>query len=345
MKTIVLHAKDRNYNIYCGKDIYTQAGELFGISSGKVCIITDTNVAPLYMDNLKKSLKCDVCEFVFPAGEASKTVQTCLKAYDFLALRGFSRTDSLIALGGGVCGDLTGFIASTYLRGIKYYSVATTLLAQVDSSIGGKCGVDIERGKNLVGAFYQPFGVIADTGTLATLPKDVFCDGSAEVIKYGLIYDREIYNKCSEDIHKNIDGIIYRCIDIKREIVEKDEFDCGLRMILNFGHTIGHAIERLGNYTRYTHGQAVAMGMAYAARLSEATGTAKRGLYDKIAAILKKLSLPVNCDYTPEELAPALLSDKKIRDGSLNFILLSDIGKAVIYKVNERDVLSFIKKA
>lgn len=275
----------------------------------------------------------------------AKNLKTCADIYNFLARNGFSKTDLLLALGGGVCGDITGFVAATYLRGVRYYSLPTTLLAQVDLSIGGKCGVDIERGKNLVGCIYQPLGVLIDTAFLQTLKPQVFADGMAEVIKYGFIYDKNLYEKCLTDLKGNLFDIICRCVEIKKEVVEKDEFDDGLRMILNFGHTIGHAVEKLGGYKRYSHGQAVAIGMAYAARLSEKHAGAKTGLYQKVTGALKALNLPVSTDYGAAEIASAVANDKKNRSGALNFILLKGIGEAVIYKVNSSDAAGFISGA
>lgn len=345
MQKLVLNAKNRSYNIFCGQNILENIESLFNFNNEKICIITDSNVAPLYLNKLKKSIKNKTYDYIFTAGEQSKNLNLCGEIYNFLAENSFTKSDILIALGGGVCGDLTGFIASTYLRGIKFYSIPTSLLSMVDSSIGGKCGVDIKLGKNLVGSFYQPFGVLVDTNLLKTLKQSDFNDGMAEVIKYGFIYDKSIYDKSLDDLEKNLNDIIIRCIDIKREIVEKDEYDDSLRMILNFGHTIGHAIEQLGNYQRYTHGQAIAIGMVYAAKLSEIAETAQKGIYEKVKNAVIKLELPISTDYTVEEILPVLLNDKKNRKNQLNFILLKDIGESIIYKVKNEDVKDFIKKA
>lgn len=345
MKKITLKAKERGYDIYCGNNIYADIGNLFDLNAEKICIISDSVVAPLYLKKLKAAIKKEVFEYVFEAGESSKNLSTCADIYNFLAQNGFSKTDLLIALGGGVCGDITGFVAATYLRGVRFYSIPTTLLAQVDSSIGGKCGVDIERGKNLVGCIYQPFGVLIDTAFLQTLSPQIFAGGMAEVIKYGFIYDKQLYRKCLKDVKGNLPEIIYRCVEIKKDIVEKDEFDNGIRMILNFGHTIGHAVEKLGGYKRYSHGQAVAIGMAYAAKLSEKHEVAKSGLYKEVTAALKALELPAQTDYSAKEIALAAASDKKNRSGTLNFILLKDIGEAVIYKIDLTRAADFISGA
>lgn len=343
MQEIKLCAKDRCYSIYCGNNIYKDIADLFDLRADKICIITDSNVAPLHLDNIKKAMAKPAFHYIIEAGEASKTIHTCIDIYNFLAQNHFTKTDLLIALGGGVCGDLAGFVAATYLRGIRYYSVPTTLLAMVDSSIGGKCGADIPYGKNLVGAIYQPYGVLIDTLFLNTLSQSVFNDGMAEVIKYGFIYDRSIYDKSINNLKQNIEQIIFRCAQIKTEIVQKDEFDSNLRMILNFGHTIGHAIEKLGAYSRYSHGQAVAIGMAYAAKLSQIYTAEYENLYDDVLYALNKLNLPVKTDYSHKEIIDAVRSDKKNREGKLNFILLKKIGSAAIYSVDGAQVHDFIK--
>lgn len=345
MQKLTLKSKYRSYDIFCGQNIIKDIASLFDLKADKICIITDSNVAPLYLKQVKEAIGSEVFNYTFKAGESTKCLNTCIDIYNYLAKIGFTRTDILIALGGGVTGDMAGFIASTYLRGIKYYSIPTTLLSQVDSSVGGKCGVDIAYGKNLVGSFYQPFGVIIDTDVLKTLSKSIFSDGMAEVIKYGFIYDRNIYDMCLENVNKYLFDIIVRCIDIKREIVEIDEHDDGLRMILNFGHTIGHAVESLGCYKRYSHGQAIAIGMAYAAKLSENAQIGFKGIYGNVTEALKLFNLPIKSDYTAEEIMPVLLNDKKIRSGRLNFILLKDIGSSIIYKIDSSKAYDFIKEA
>lgn len=345
MKKLTLNAKEKSYDIYFGEGITADIGSLFDLGCRKVCIVTDSIVAPLYLDKVKRAIKEDASSYIIPAGEASKSLDTCAKIYDFLAKNEFSRTDVLIALGGGVCGDVTGFVASTFLRGIPFCSIPTTLLAQVDSSIGGKCGVNIPSGKNLVGSFYQPSGVIIDYDYLKTLGGGEFGDGLAEVIKYGFIYDREVYELALSDLKRNLPKIIFRCVEIKKEVVEADEFDHGIRMILNFGHTIGHAIEKLGGYGKYSHGRAVSIGMAMAARLSEKAGVAKAGLSGEVIGALEKLNLPTRCEYTAEQIAPVILNDKKIKGGKLNFILLEEIGKAVMHAVDAGGVTDFVKAA
>lgn len=342
--TLTLKSKDRTYDIVCGSNILSQFSKYFKITAEKICIVTDSNVAKLYLDELKKGLLgYEIVTHIFTAGEKSKNLSTAAKVFDLLAENSFSRSDALIALGGGVAGDLTGFIASTYLRGIKYYSIPTSLLAQVDSSVGGKCAVDIPMGKNLVGTFYQPFGVLADFNTLETLPKRQTLCGLAEVIKYGFIVDKSLAYDCGQARDSDLNDIIVRCIDIKREIVEEDEFDDARRMILNFGHTIGHAIEALGEYKKYSHGEAVAIGMAYAAKISANLKLCTSSTAKEVVKLIKSAGLPINAEYTADQIMPYLLNDKKMRSGSLNFILLEEIGKAVIYPIKKDEVYQIIK--
>ena len=242
-------------------------------SPSRVHIVSDSTVAPLYLEKLEKQFSLPVTHTVIPAGEEHKQLSTVEGIYHDLLAAGMTRKDLIIALGGGVVGDITGFAAATFLRGVSLCQIPTTLLAQVDSSVGGKTGVDLPEGKNLVGAFYQPRLVLIDPNVLASLPDSTFADGMAEVVKYGYISNREILTMVSQpDYKSNIENIIYECVKIKRDVVAIDEHDTGLRMILNFGHTIGHAAEKLGNYTDLTHGQAVAIGMVAAMRLSALLG-------------------------------------------------------------------------
>ena len=262
--------------------------------SQKICIVTDSNVAPLYARDVQDLLEKEfdtVILHTFEAGEHNKNLETVNALYQTLIEQHFERQDLLVALGGGVVGDLTGFAAATYLRGIDFIQVPTSLLSQVDSSIGGKTGVDLPEGKNLVGEFYQPRLVLREPNVLASLPDSTFADGMAEVVKYGYISNREILTMVSQpDYKSNIENIIYECVKIKRDVVAIDEHDTGLRMILNFGHTIGHAAEKLGNYTDLTHGQAVAIGMVAAMRLSALLGN--EDLTAPLIDLLKHIGLP-----------------------------------------------------
>lgn len=318
-------------------DIYIEGGLLAHaathclahFSPSRVHIVTDSHVAPLYLDMLRAQFELPVSVTVIPAGEEQKRLSTVETLYhDFLAA-GMTRKDLIIALGGGVTGDITGFAAATFLRGVSLCQIPTTLLAQVDSSVGGKTGVDLPEGKNLVGAFYQPRLVLIDPAVLSTLPSKTLCDGMAEVIKYGCIANPTILDLVrAPDYRSHLEHIIYECVKIKRDIVAVDEHDTGLRQILNFGHTIGHAAEKLGNYTALTHGQAVAIGMVAAMKLAAATGAPD--LTGTLIEILERHHLPTALPYDRDDIYHALLSDKKNFGGTMNFILVHTLGKAEI---------------
>ncbi|MBQ8435696.1 MAG: 3-dehydroquinate synthase, partial [Oscillospiraceae bacterium] len=269
MQTISVKASS-DYNIYIERGLLNNCGRLIAdvVNTRKAAVITDDIVDGLYYKKLEKALKDEgfsVVKFVFPNGEASKSTETLNDIYNFLCENSITRSDCIIALGGGVVGDISGYAAATFLRGLKYVQIPTTLLAQIDSSVGGKTAIDLPCGKNLVGAFKQPSCVICDPDVLSTLSEKIMSDGMAEAIKYGMIRDRELFELIAshntENVSSVIDKIIYKCISIKRDVVENDEFDTGERMILNFGHTLGHAVERYYNYETYTHGSAVAIGM------------------------------------------------------------------------------------
>ena len=280
---------------------------------------------------------------VIPAGEEHKRLSTVEGIYHDLLANGMTRKDLIIALGGGVVGDITGFAAATFLRGVSLCQIPTTLLAQVDSSVGGKTGVDLPEGKNLVGAFYQPRLVLIDPNVLASLPDSTFADGMAEVVKYGYISNREILTMVSQpDYKSNIENIIYECVKIKRDVVAIDEHDTGLRMILNFGHTIGHAAEKLGNYTDLTHGQAVAIGMVAAMRLSALLGN--EDLAAPLIDILKHIGLPTELNYDREAIFNALLSDKKKFGATVNFILVRETGRAEITPIAAEKLHEYVLK-
>ena len=280
---------------------------------------------------------------VIPAGEEHKRLSTVEGIYHDLLASGMTRKDLIIALGGGVVGDITGFAAATFLRGVSLCQIPTTLLAQVDSSVGGKTGVDLPEGKNLVGAFYQPRLVLIDPAVLATLPDQTFADGMAEVIKYGYISNREILDMVSApDYKKNIERIICECVRIKRDVVTIDEHDTGLRMILNFGHTIGHAAEKLGNYVDLTHGQAVAVGMVAAMRLSAMLGN--EDLSERLIGILEHIGLPTELKYGREDIYRSLLSDKKKFGATVNFILVREPGRAEITPIGAEKLHEYVLK-
>ena len=309
----------------------------------KAVVITDTHVAPLYLERVSTSLRnagFDVTSCAFPAGEPSKRLSTIEGIYGHMAQAHITRSDFAVALGGGVTGDMADFAAASYLRGIPFVQVPTTLLSQVDSSVGGKTGVDLPQGKNLVGAFWQPSFVLIDPDTLNTLSPHFFADGMGEVIKYGCIKSRALFDLLieTEDITSIMEDVIYRCVDIKRDVVERDEFDTGERALLNFGHTFGHALEKLHQYQGLSHGAAVGIGMVMMARLGEKAGFTAPGTADKIAAALEKYHLPVHSDLPLSQIVEATASDKKSTGSSINLVLLKDIGESFVHKVARSDL-------
>lgn len=309
----------------------------------KAVVITDTHVAPLYLERVSTSLRnagFDVTSCAFPAGEPSKRLSTIEGIYGHMAQAHITRSDFAVALGGGVTGDMAGFAAASYLRGIPFVQVPTTLLSQVDSSVGGKTGVDLPQGKNLVGAFWQPSFVLIDPDTLNTLSPHFFADGMGEVIKYGCIKSRALFDLLvgTEDITSIMEDVIYRCVDIKRDVVERDEFDTGERALLNFGHTFGHALEKLHQYQGLSHGAAVGIGMVMMARLGEKAGFTAPGTADKIAAALEKYHLPVHSDLPLSQIVEATASDKKSTGSSIHLVLLKDIGESFVHKVARSDL-------
>ncbi|MBQ8696148.1 MAG: 3-dehydroquinate synthase, partial [Clostridia bacterium] len=290
MKTVHVNASNE-YDVLIGSGLLAKCGELIGgvIKSKKLCLVTDDTVDALYSDKVISSLEgvgFEVIKFVFPHGEASKSAQTYLSLLGYLAKNHITRTDALVALGGGVVGDLTGFAAATYNRGMAFVQIPTTLLAAVDSSVGGKTAIDIPEGKNLVGAFHQPKIVIMDTDTLRTLPEDIYRDGCAEVIKYGVICDGDLFEKLTKSHVKEAEEeVICRCVEIKRDIVAEDEFDKGVRALLNLGHTVGHAVEACSNF-EVSHGSAVAIGMKIVVKASVKYGICDGACLDAIENIL-----------------------------------------------------------
>ena len=347
MKKITVNTST-TYDILIEKGAIDLIGEyaLGSGLSGKACIISDSNVAPIYMERAKNSLLksgFSVCEYVFSAGEASKNAQTFVDILNFLAENHLSRKDTLFALGGGVTGDLTGFCAATYMRGIKFVQIPTSLLAAVDSSVGGKTGIDLKAGKNLAGAFYQPRLVVFDPDVLRTLPEEYFSDGMAEVIKYAVIRGRDIDKLILEDTHKNLEEIITRCIEIKRDIVSEDEFESGVRQILNFGHTAGHAIEAEADY-KLSHGRCVAIGMYIVTKAWEKRGLCKKGTCETLFKMLKKFSLETNCPYSPQTLTERAKSDKKAQGNGVNMIVPTSLGECEIVKTSMDEFMSVLEE-
>ena len=347
MKTINVHAS-RDYDVIIGSNIlHTLGSHIKALTKAKkVCIVSDSNVFPLYGKSLRYDMEkagLRVCEYVFPAGESSKNGNTYLDILNFLAESQITRSDCIIALGGGVVGDLTGFAAATYLRGIDYVQVPTTLLAMVDSSVGGKTAIDLPAGKNLCGAFYQPTFVLCDIETLNTLPEDIFRDGCAEVIKYGVLFDKELFvHLIDNGIAFDRESVISRCVELKRDVVAADEFDRGVRIKLNLGHTIGHGIEVGSNFT-ITHGHAVAIGMAVVSRAAAAHGLCVVDTAKNIISLLRTFGLPVNTEHDAAALTESALHDKKRNGDTINLIVPRTIGTCDLLPTKTDELKSFIE--
>ena len=316
----------QNYTVYIGSGLRKKAGTLIAEvhEPCTAAIITDSNVAPLYLEEAAQSMEdagFKTLTYVFPAGEASKNISTLSRILEFLAESHLTRTDLVVALGGGVTGDMSGFAAAVYLRGIPYVQMPTTLLSAVDSSVGGKTAVDLDAGKNLVGAFKQPLRVICDIETLNTLPDEVYDDGMAECIKYGMLQSQKMIDIFSSEHPKEqVLDIISEAVQIKAMYVADDEFDTGIRCYLNLGHTIGHAIERCSGYT-IMHGHAVAAGMALITHAGEKMGITEPGTSEKLQIILEKNHLPTSTEYSVDDLVYDALSDKKRKGDEITIIV------------------------
>ncbi len=336
---LTVNLGENTYPVYIEKGILKNAGSYIRnlFKGRKIMVISDDNVFPLYGQCLLDSLKDYDCHtLVLPHGEPTKSFKTLPAVYTSLLDAGISRSDLVIALGGGVIGDLAGFAAASYLRGVKLVQIPTSLLAQVDSSVGGKVAVDLPQGKNLVGAFYHPKMVLIDPDVLDTLPPHFISDGMGEVIKYGCIKDRALFDRlCSrssfEDLKPELTEIIARCVDIKRIVVEADQFDTGERMLLNFGHTLAHTIEQHYHYKRESHGEAVGIGMYQITRLAEEKGLSPAGCADRIRKALDIYGLPHECGLHLSDLTGAVALDKKNLNGHLNVVLLKEIGESYVY--------------
>ena len=349
MRKVIVSASTE-YAILIGRGLLKQAGAEIAkrIRPCKAAIITDTTVEKLYAEQVENSLaeaSFTTCRFAFPAGESSKHIGTLSDMLEFLAEEEVTRQDIIVALGGGVAGDMAGFAAAVYQRGIRFVQVPTTFLAAVDSSVGGKTAIDLKAGKNMAGAFYQPHLVLCDVDTLDTLPEETFADGIAETLKYGIIGDADLFEKtASGDFRNDLEEIIETCVKMKRDIVMEDEFDTGLRQLLNLGHTLGHAIEKRSGFT-LSHGYAVAIGMHLIAKAAEEKGLAEAGLAEKIKAALEKNNLPVSTLYTAEEITEGVLKDKKRRGGEISFVFPTKIGHCEIVKIPVSEVMELVRKA
>ncbi len=314
----------------------------------KIAVVSDTNVAPLYLEKVEKSLHesgFETVSFVFPAGEQSKNLHTFADLLEFMAESRLTRTDLAVALGGGVTGDMTGFAAASFLRGIPYVQIPTSLLADVDSSVGGKTAVDLKAGKNLAGAFMQPLAVLIDIDTLQTLTDEFFADGSAECIKYGVLGSERILDIYENgDPHASVQDIIAESVQIKADYVENDEFDTGLRRYLNLGHTLGHAIERSSKFG-LTHGHAVAAGTVLICRAGEKMGITEPGTADRLAKINERNDLPVSTEFSAAVLTDSALNDKKRKGDTIALIIPEKIGKCMTKTVPVTELEGIIKLA
>ena len=336
------------YTVSIGPGLLTSCGQRLREVLGpcRAAVIADSTVAPLYAPTVTASLSAagfSVCSYQFPAGEAQKNLSTLSEILEFLAQEHLTRSDCVVALGGGVAGDMAGFAAAVYLRGIRCVQLPTTLLAAVDSSVGGKTAIDLAAGKNLAGAFLQPAAVLCDTDCLKSLPPDVFADGAAEAIKTGVLCDESLL-ALFEDGTLTADPaeVIARCVAYKAGVVERDEKEQNERRLLNLGHTVGHAIEKCSGYA-IPHGHAVAAGLAIITRAAEALGWTKQPIAARIAACLAKNGLPTGTDYTAEALAQAALADKKRAGDSITLVIPQRIGECELRKLPVSDLLPVIR--
>ena len=347
MKTVSVHAS-RSYEIRIGRGLLQGAGEQIRAvtDAKKVMLVSDDAVWPLYGGAVRRSLEAaglTVCSFVFPHGESSKCACTYLELLDALCAQQLTRKDAIAALGGGVAGDLAGFAASTYLRGIGFIQIPTTLLAMVDSSVGGKTAIDLPAGKNLAGTFYQPWLVLCDPDCLTTLPEDIFRDGCAEVIKYAVLGNAPFFDDLrAGSAHAQLEHIIETCVTMKRDIVAQDEFDRGQRQLLNLGHTFGHGIEACSGFA-VSHGSAVAIGMAMMVRAAAAFGLCTEKTRDTVVDILRQYDLPVDCAFLAEDMLPTILHDKKAAGDTINLIVPTAVGQCRIVKTPASEIMDWLR--
>ena len=341
MTTVTVRAS-RPYEVTIGRGLLDTVGrQAAGQWKGRsAAVVSDSTVAPLYLNRVKDSLEragFQVHSFVFPAGEDQKNGETYLKLLEFLAARRLTRADGLIALGGGVVGDLAGFAAATFLRGIGFLQLPTTLLAAVDSSVGGKTAIDLTNGKNLAGAFYQPQAVLCDLDTLDTLPAEVFADGCAEVIKYGMIGDPALLARLETvDFRADPEELVARCVAQKRDLVEQDEFDTGARQLLNLGHTLGHGVEACSGYT-VSHGRAVAIGMTL-------VGRCPAEVLPRLRRLLERYGLPDATAYSAQALYEKTLSDKKRSGDTISLVVPVAWGASQLVRIPVSELPAWIER-
>ena len=346
MKTVSVSAS-RQYEILIERGLLRRAGELVRsvTNAGTVMLVSDDSVWPLYGETVQKSLAesgFSVCRFVFPHGENSKCAKTYLALLNALCENRLTRADAVVALGGGVVGDLTGFAASTYLRGIGFIQIPTTLLAMVDSSVGGKTAIDLPAGKNLAGTFYQPWLVLCDPDCLDSLPDEIFRDGCAEVIKYAVLGNAPFFEELNRTPpHAQLEHIIETCVRMKRDIVAQDEFDRGQRQLLNLGHTFGHGIEACSGFA-VSHGSAVAIGMAMIVRAAVQFGFCTTETRDTVLDLLRQYGLPTDCAYPAEQMLGVVLHDKKSSGGSVSLIVPTAVGHCEIRKTPADEISNWL---
>ena len=347
MTTVTVNASTK-YDVVIGDGLLRDIGIYIKQikSKGKLALISDSNVWPIYGETVKNNLISagyEPIEYVFTAGETSKNMDTYFGIVNFLAENHVTRSDALIALGGGVVGDITGFAAATFLRGISYIQIPTTLLSMVDSSVGGKTAIDIPAGKNLIGAFKQPDLVLCDCSTLSSLPSAFFIDGCAEVIKYGVLFDPELFLHLENFGHTfDRNYVISRCVALKRDVVECDEFDTGVRQKLNLGHTIGHAVEAISKFG-ISHGNGVAIGMSVITKAAAMQNFCDLQLYRRLVAVLEQFQLPVTTQFTADALVAHALSDKKRSGDTLNLIIPVAIGNCIVHPIPVAELKAFIE--
>lgn len=347
MRTVRVNASTP-YDILIGKGLLDSCGRLCAevLKPCRLCIVTDDTVASLYLERAEKALSAagfETVHFIFPHGEQSKNIRTLSDILEFLAESRLTRTDALVALGGGVVGDMCGFAAAVYLRGIKFVQIPTTLLSAVDSSVGGKTGIDLRAGKNLAGCFHQPSLVICDYSTLDTLPTETFADGCAEVIKYGVINDKPFFDRLFGGIKEQLEDVIAECVSNKSKIVETDEREGGCRRLLNLGHTVGHAIE-LCSELKISHGSAVAIGTVTVMRSAVKQGLCPSAALSSLLSLLKKEGLPTSCEFSAEQLADIAATDKKRSGNSITLAVPYDIGDTRLVTLPLDKLCDFIKE-
>ena len=347
MKTVHIDAS-KSYDVRIGRGLLDDCGRQIAerVRCASAAVVADDTVYALYGERVCASLEAagvrTVC-YVFPHGEKSKNLLEYAKILNFLAENRVTRADALIALGGGVTGDLGGFAAATYLRGIPFVQLPTTLLAAVDSSVGGKTAVDLPAGKNLAGAFYQPELVLCDLDTLDTLPREIFLDGCAEVIKYAVLGSRELFALLADiPSGKGLEEVTARCVEMKRDFVQSDERDRGARQMLNLGHTFGHAVEASSRFT-LSHGKSVAIGMAMILRAACSRGLCSAETRDAVIALLQRYGLPTECPYPADMLLGALSADKKIFGTRLNLVVPTDIGACRLLAVGVDELSGWLR--